>query len=237
MSAYGLSATDPKTGGRIRGWKGPTDTRVMLLDAPGYGFRSQTDWGAEIIKYLKWRKQLRRVFVLLDAQVGLKKQDREILVLLRKYGISHQLIATKADKIGGPQKRRGVLDQNLREMREVSQTRTGKGTLAALGEILVTGSLGDGKGNDRIKSGQFEGLDEVRWSVLRAAGLEEYAVASFGKTEEAKGYGDAPVQSIMTPVSTLTEGAVDGVVDGAVDEQVASKVDEVEQQAWAPAFG
>ena len=170
--------------------------------------------------------------MLLDAQVGLKKQDKEILVLLRKYGISHQLIATKADKIGGTQKRRDVLGRTLLEMREASQPRTGKGALPALGEILVTGSLGDGKGNDRVKSSQFEGLNEVRWSVLRAAGLDEYTVASFGETEEAKGYVDAPVQSIMAPVSTLTDGAV----DGAVDDQVASKADEVEQQAWAPVF-
>ena len=233
MSAYGLSATDPKTGGRIRGWKGPIDTRVMLLDAPGYGFRSQTDWGAEIIKYLKWRKQLRRVFVLLDAQVGLKKQDREILVLLRKYGITHQLIATKADKLGGLQKRRDVLESSLVEMREASQPRTGKGAGVGLGEILVTGSLGDGKGNDRVKKSQFEGLNEVRWSVLRAAGLEEYAVASFGKTEEAKGYDDAPIQSMTRPSSSASEV----VMDGVVDNQVASEADEVEQQAWTPALG
>lgn len=193
MSAYGLSPTDPKTGGALRGWKGSTETRVMLLDSPGYGFRSQRDWGAEIIKYFKWRKQLRRVFILLDAQVGLKKNDTDMLKMLRDYGISHQLIATKADKIGGPQKREAVLQKTLEAMQDAAQPSDGTRTLTALGEIIVTGSLGDGKSNKNVKPSQFLGLNEVRWSVLRAAGLDDFATTAYNKLPESQKYDDTPI--------------------------------------------
>lgn len=100
MHAWGLAASDPLTGGALRGHKGDTSMKIAVLDMPGYGHASRGDWGQEIITYLRRRKQLKRVFVLLDALHGVKDSDLRILDLLRKQAISHQVIASKCDRLG-----------------------------------------------------------------------------------------------------------------------------------------
>lgn len=45
MNAFGIGG---KKGG---------ESKIVLLDMPGYGNASRTEWGTEIMKYLKDRKQ------------------------------------------------------------------------------------------------------------------------------------------------------------------------------------
>lgn len=45
MNAFGIGGTK---GG---------ESKVVLLDMPGYGKASRSEWGAEIMKYLQGRKQ------------------------------------------------------------------------------------------------------------------------------------------------------------------------------------
>ncbi|KAJ2787424.1 hypothetical protein GGI15_000726 [Coemansia interrupta] len=67
---------------------------------PGYGFRSRDEWGQFIMEYLSTRKELRRVFLLIEAKVGqLKSTDMSFLELVEKYGVATQLILTKTDKL------------------------------------------------------------------------------------------------------------------------------------------
>ncbi|KNG44773.1 nucleoside-diphosphate-sugar epimerase [Stemphylium lycopersici] len=79
---------------RIEGLGGLT-----IVDMPGYGEGSLSSWGVEIMKYIQGRKQLRRVFVLLDAEHGIKDKDRSLLASLRLSGVSHQVILSKLDKL------------------------------------------------------------------------------------------------------------------------------------------
>src|SRR5271154_3855486 len=53
MHAYGLAASDPATGGALKGSGGDTDVKVAVLDMPGYGYASRADWGEEIMIYFK----------------------------------------------------------------------------------------------------------------------------------------------------------------------------------------
>jgi GTP-binding protein len=48
--------------------------------------------------YLKGRRELKRVFLLIDARHGLKPTDREIMTLLDEAAVSYQAVLTKADK-------------------------------------------------------------------------------------------------------------------------------------------
>lgn len=80
---------------------------LAVVDMPGYGFakapKSVVDqWTKLIFSYLQGRATLRRVFVLIDARHGLKKNDNEVLDLLDKAAVSYQLVLTKADKIKPP---------------------------------------------------------------------------------------------------------------------------------------
>ncbi len=80
-----------------------------LVDLPGYGYakmpkkikmRRQKLMAA----YLRGRASLRRVFVLIDARIGAKIIDHELLQLLNDSAVPFQLIYTKIDKIKSDQR-------------------------------------------------------------------------------------------------------------------------------------
>ena len=170
MHAWAVSPSDPKTGGAVKGLKGDMETKCAVLDMPGYGHASQDDWGEEIMSYLKNRKQLKRAFVLIDGRHGLKSGDLTMLRLLRKQGISAQVVISKCDKTSKTDSE----DLVKKLWSDIQETVKGPG-LGLLGEVLVVGLLGDGRKNDTIHYDNMRGVHEVQWAVLRATGLDEYA--------------------------------------------------------------
>lgn len=77
---------------------------MALVDMPGYGYaqapKEQVDaWTKLVFDYLRGRATLKRVYVLIDARHGLKKNDDEVLDLLDKAAVSYQIVLTKTDKI------------------------------------------------------------------------------------------------------------------------------------------
>ncbi|WP_245419594.1 ribosome biogenesis GTP-binding protein YihA/YsxC [Phyllobacterium salinisoli] len=77
---------------------------LALVDMPGYGFaeapKAQVDaWTRLVFDYLRGRTTLKRVYVLIDARHGIKKNDAEVLNLLDKAAVSYQIVLTKIDKI------------------------------------------------------------------------------------------------------------------------------------------
>ncbi len=77
---------------------------VLIIDMPGYGFakapKAKVDqWTALVKDYLRGRATLGRVYVLIDARHGVKKNDDEILDMLDEAAVSYQIVLTKADKI------------------------------------------------------------------------------------------------------------------------------------------
>ena len=187
------------------GGKKMRDSRFSLIDIPGYGKGSQTEWGREIIKYLEGRKQyvhshiklrispttrsttnyyfhsrLRRVIVLIDPSHGLKRHDRDILAILRERAISHQIIGTKLDNMlvrGGLGKSRGFHRQRLDDLIQKRDR---------IRESIVSDiPSGPGALDDMLfccvhpKEPLLKGMgvDHIQWAILRAAGLEPPAEA------------------------------------------------------------
>lgn len=77
---------------------------LALVDMPGYGFaeapKAMVDaWTKLVFDYLRGRTTLKRVYVLIDARHGIKKNDADVLDLLDKAAVSYQIILTKIDKI------------------------------------------------------------------------------------------------------------------------------------------
>lgn len=77
---------------------------MALVDMPGYGFaeapKAQVDaWTRLVFDYLRGRSTLKRVYLLIDARHGIKKNDAEVLDLLDKAAVSYQIVLTKTDKI------------------------------------------------------------------------------------------------------------------------------------------
>lgn len=78
----------------------------FLVDLPGYGFASVsrkqlTGWNQLIQGYLKERKTLQRVMVLIDSRHPLKDSDGSAMDFINHFAISFQAVLTKVDK-GAP---------------------------------------------------------------------------------------------------------------------------------------
>ena len=152
---------------------------LVIVDMPGYGEGSLVSWGVEIMKYIQSRKQLRRVFVLLDAEHGIKDKDRSLLASLRLAGVNHQVILSKLDKLYIPKGRfaanphqrpnpkpKGTLEAVRKMMKDLKPALNPPVGGGALGEILACSS-------ETIVDKKRVGLDHVRYAVLKAVGLQK----------------------------------------------------------------
>jgi GTP-binding protein len=176
---FGEMGPEPKQGEREARWKRfPRGGGCVVLDMPGYGAGGREEWGREVLKYLEGRKQLRRCFVLVDAGHGLKTSDVQLLAHLRRRGINHQLVLSKVDKILHPGSKAPAprsLNNRLLKLKGVCA-----GIQARLDEEagMGAGSMQDmlctsaEKGLEAGNKGRRLGIDELRWAVLAACGLE-----------------------------------------------------------------
>jgi GTP-binding protein len=124
------------------------DAGLLLVDMPGYGYaeapKEKVDlWNQLIRDYLRGRPNLRRVFVLIDARHGVKKNDEDVLQLLDKAAVSYQVVLTKADKL-----KPGGIGKVQAETAEKIRRRP-----AAHPEVLITSSEKGG------------GIDELRAAI------------------------------------------------------------------------
>ena len=90
-----------------------------LVDVPGYGYASvnrdmQKKMGMMIEEYLENRKELKRVFMIIDFRI--KPTDDDVLMyqFLKYYDIPVTLILNKSDKVGSSKH-----DKNLKIIKEV----------------------------------------------------------------------------------------------------------------------
>lgn len=81
---------------------------LYMVDLPGYGFAKAPPaevkrWQAVLTAYLRGRANLRRVFLLIDSRVGIKKADEDIFKLLDESAVTYQIVLTKTDKVSTAQ--------------------------------------------------------------------------------------------------------------------------------------
>jgi GTP-binding protein len=78
--------------------------KLTLIDMPGYGYAAAgkdkvAAWTDLIHAYLRGRANLARVYLLIDAQHGLKPVDAAVLDALDKAAVSYQIVLTKTDAL------------------------------------------------------------------------------------------------------------------------------------------
>jgi len=116
---------------------------------------------------------LRKSFLLIDVEHGLKETDLQLVSHLRKEGIQHQIILSKADKFlyqgpkpPSPQKlHNGLLKlrQQIDDIKaEIQQPNADILCVSAEKDLFMQGMP---------KAGRL-GVDAVRWAVLRACGMD-----------------------------------------------------------------
>ncbi|KAJ5054824.1 uncharacterized protein L3040_001088 [Drepanopeziza brunnea f. sp. 'multigermtubi'] len=158
-------------GGEDRGWP------LVVLDMPGYGHGGRAEWGVQIMKYLEKRKELKRAFLLVDADHGIKETDIRTLAMFKSQKVPYQVILSKADKLmkwgtknpGGKAMEEGLLrlDQMMRRVKDIVQPDLEEeDSVLAIGEIISCSSTRWMNGKER------PGINAVRFAMLKAAGLE-----------------------------------------------------------------
>lgn len=98
------------------------DEKFMLVDMPGYGYAKASKhdiagWNRTIQEYLAGRRQLMRIFLLIDSRHGVKKSDNEIMSLLDDKAVTYQIILTKCDKSSAEKiksVKKSILDKALK---------------------------------------------------------------------------------------------------------------------------
>ena len=79
------------------------DDRVMIVDLPGYGYAkvSKVDamrWLQRLDEYLTTRRQLKRLFILIDSRIGARPADLDLMDFCDANAIPYQIVYTKKDK-------------------------------------------------------------------------------------------------------------------------------------------
>lgn len=77
--------------------------RIMIVDLPGYGYAkvSKIDamrWLQRLQDYLISRRQLKRLFILIDSRIGPRDADLDLMDFCDLNAIPYQIVYTKKDK-------------------------------------------------------------------------------------------------------------------------------------------
>lgn len=100
MNAYGVGPRPKIPRDLVRKGDPPPKHSLILVDTPGYGFKSQSEWGDTILKYLDVRKMLRGAVLLIPADKKLHEMDKWMLKTLARTNTRTLVVLTKADKNG-----------------------------------------------------------------------------------------------------------------------------------------
>lgn len=92
-----------------------------FVDLPGYGYaqvskEEKDKWGQIIETYLKERKNLKEVILIVDIRHEPTNQDFQMYQWIKSFGYSGIVIATKADKVS-----KGSLQKNIKIVKDKLQ--------------------------------------------------------------------------------------------------------------------
>ncbi|KAG1454427.1 hypothetical protein G6F56_007324 [Rhizopus delemar] len=128
---------------------------MTLVDMPGYGYRSKAEWGDLILDYLSNRRQLKRLFLLVDPVAGLKDTDRALIEHLDQQAISYQVILTKRDRLS---------KQEFEESKKKIEEYLLQHGICCYPQLLISGKKR--KNNQEMIDQE---LTRVKWAILYAA--------------------------------------------------------------------
>ncbi|POR34005.1 Putative GTP-binding protein EngB [Tolypocladium paradoxum] len=171
MNAYGVGPRPKIPRELVRRGTPPPRHGLVLVDTPGYGFRSRAGWGAAVLAYLEARRMLRGAVVLLSSEKRLLPEDRWLLGLLAESNTRTLVVLTKADKGRNdwPVRCSDMAETLLEELQGLDKAvgggwRAGEG---ATSDVYVTSAGMDSPG----KLGNGGGMGGVRAAILETAGF------------------------------------------------------------------
>ena len=104
------------------------DDMAMIVDLPGYGYartsrENAIRWVERLQEYLTTRRQLKRLFILIDSRIGPRDSDLDLMDFCDTNAIQYQIVYTKKDK-------------RVRETEQLKLEHTNHGAMVS--EILET---------------------------------------------------------------------------------------------------
>ena len=137
-------------------FNGPKDAGLTLVDMPGYGYAAVAkakvaSWTALIHEYLAGRRNLGRVYLLIDARHGFKDADTEVLKALDRAAASYQVVLTKIDQVKASE-----LESRVAEMQAALKPHP-----AAFPDVLMTSSE-TGAGMPELRAAIVRLMDEKK---------------------------------------------------------------------------
>ncbi|ODA80831.1 hypothetical protein RJ55_03791 [Drechmeria coniospora] len=172
MNAFAVGPPPKTPRELVRKGSAPPRHSLVLVDTPGYGFRSQASWGDSILKYLEARRMLRGAVVLLSSEKKkLMPQDRWLLQVLAEANMRTLVVLTKADKArrGWPTACGTMAEALLDELGALNESVGGawRADSGATSDVFITAAGMDSPG--RIGNGG--GIGAVRAGILEIAGF------------------------------------------------------------------
>lgn len=197
-------------------WKTFGRGGLIVVDMPGYGSGSREDWGKEIMKYIQARKQLRRTYIMVDTEHGLKKTDIALITHFRRQGIPYQIVMSKVDKILYPRSKAPQalkLSNALAKLREVKAgvTRTlneeaeKAGMRSDVAEDILCCSGNTDKPMEGAGRKRMVGVDELRWNILTACGMEGSSSLELGQVMKARLQAEAELEASKAELEAGSE--------------------------------
>ena len=178
---------------------GPEDNgknRLVVLDMPGYGKGGRAEWGKEVLKYLGKRRQLKRAFLLVDSEHGVKTSDKQLMALFKQHSVPYQIVMSKADKVLFPGSRTpgpAALAARIADLRRTMEAVKDavepdpEDEIHGVGEVIACSS-------EKWIDGKRMGIDAVRFAMLQAAGLELQPKPTAPKAVEIISFDDLGMQ-------------------------------------------
>ena len=85
------------------------NNKINIIDLPGYGFAKvskvmRINLIVLIEEYIQYRKSLDHIFLLIDAKVGIKNTDIDMMDYIDNCSKNFSLVLTKIDKISSTQR-------------------------------------------------------------------------------------------------------------------------------------
>lgn len=75
------------------------DNKLRILDLPGYGEYGDEVQGKAVVEYINRRRNLNRVFLLVDSVYGFREEDQQLVQHLMDVGVSFEIVFTKVDEV------------------------------------------------------------------------------------------------------------------------------------------
>lgn len=127
--------------------------KFNLVDSPGFGEKGRLWQGELCMEYLERRRNLCKVYLLLNANHGVNQYDLEMLDIFHQNGINFDIVFNKIDKVKG--------EKDLESILKIID-----GRIPYRPTTYFVNSTYD----DKLK--RLTGFNELRYGMLQSCGIE-----------------------------------------------------------------